>query len=228
MTAGSFCLQKNREKYRHLPKAREDRTVPLVGVVNPFTFGEFTMYEGRSSYTIQSAKVINYFSELREDVLGAYYGFYFLEVANYYAREFNDELEMLKLLYQTMRALTNPHIPDALIRCIYELKILTINGQGPQVFQCVNCGNKAETAVFSAGRGGLVCETCAGEVRDGIRLASSTLYSMQYIESSKVEHLYTFNVKPEILQQLSKVTERLMGLYVDRKFKSLEILETLL
>ena len=65
-------------------------------------------------------------------------------------------------------------------------------------------------------------------MRDGIRLASSTLYSMQYIESSKVEHLYTFNVKPEILQQLSKVTERLMGLYVDRKFKSLEILETLL
>lgn len=161
-------------------------------------------------------------------MLGAYYGFYFLEVANYYAREFNDELEMLKLLYQTMRALTNPHIPDALIRCIYELKILTINGQGPQVFQCVNCGNKAETAVFSVGRGGLVCGTCAGEVRDGIRLAPSTLYSMQYIESSKVEHLYTFNVKPEILQQLSKVTERLMGLYVDRKFKSLEILETLL
>ena len=29
MTAGSFCLQKNREKYRHLPKAREDRTVRL-------------------------------------------------------------------------------------------------------------------------------------------------------------------------------------------------------
>ena len=198
-------LTKEQGKVSAFAKGSRRPNSPLVGVVNPFTFGEFTMYEGRSSYTIQSAKVINYFSELREDVLGAYYGFYFLEVANYYAREFNDELEMLKLLYQTMRALTNP-----------------------QVFQCVNCGNKAETAVFSAGRGGLVCETCAGEVRDGIRLASSTLYSMQYIESSKVEHLYTFNVKPEILQQLSKVTERLMGLYVDRKFKSLEILETLL
>ena len=186
------------------------------------------MYEGRSSYTIQSAKVINDFSELREDVLGAYYGFYFLEIANYYAREFNDELEMLKLLYQTMRALTNPHIPNALIRCIYELKILTINGQGPQVFQCVNCADKTGATVFSAKKGGLVCEACMADVKDGIRLAPSTLYSMQYIESSKVEHLYTFNVKPDILQQLSKVTERLMELYVEKKFKSLEILETLL
>ena len=66
------------------------------------------------------------------------------------------------------------------------------------------------------------------DVKDGIRLAPSTLYSMQYIEGSKVEHLYTFNVKPDILQQLSKVTERLMELYVEKKFKSLEILETLL
>ena len=162
------------------------------------------------------------------DLEAAYYGFYFLEFADYYAVENENATEMLKLLYQSLRALESDAYLNRLVRCIYELKILTINGQGPQVFQCVNCGNKAETAVFSAGRGGLVCETCAGEVRDGIRLASSTLYSMQYIESSKVEHLYTFNVKPEILQQLSKVTERLMGLYVDRKFKSLEILETLL
>ena len=85
----------------------------MVGAVNPFTFGEFTMYEGRSSYTIQSVNVSNYFSELRADVVGAYYGFYFLEVANYYARERNDERELLKLLYQTMRALTNPHLSES-------------------------------------------------------------------------------------------------------------------
>lgn len=82
----------------------------------------------RSSYTIQSVNVSNYFSELRADVVGAYYGFYFLEVANYYARERNDERELLKLLYQTMRALTNPHLPNQLIRYIFELKVLTING----------------------------------------------------------------------------------------------------
>ena len=108
-------LTKEQGKVSAFAKGSRRPNSPLVGVVNPFTFGEFTMYEGRSSYTIQSAKVINYFSELREDVLGAYYGFYFLEVANYYAREFNDELEMLKLLYQTMRALTNPHIPAVLL-----------------------------------------------------------------------------------------------------------------
>ncbi len=221
-------LTKEQGKISAFAKGSRRPNSPLVGAVNPFTFAEFTMYEGRSSYTIQSVNVTNYFSELREDVIGAYYGFYFLEIANYYAKEYSDERELLKLLYQTMRALTNPHIPNQLIRSIFELKALTINGQGPQVFQCVQCGDSTRPAVFSAAKGGLVCNECDGEVRDGMLLDNSTLYTMQYIESSKVEKLYTFNVKQEVLDKLARVMERLMKMYVDKEFKSLEILETLI
>lgn len=221
-------LTKEQGKISAFAKGSRRPNSPLVGAVNPFTFGEFTMYEGRSSYTIQSVNVSNYFSELRADVVGAYYGFYFLEVANYYARERNDERELLKLLYQTMRALTNPHLPNQLIRYIFELKVLTINGQGPQVFQCVQCGDRTRAAVFSAAKGGLVCNECDGEVRDGMFLDGSTLYTMQYIESSTIEKLYTFNVKPEVVEKFGRVMGRLMKMYVDKEFKSLEILETLL
>ena len=131
-------LTKEQGKLAAFAKGSRRPNSPLVGAVNPFTFGEFTMYEGRSSHTIQSVNVLNYFAELREDIMGAYYGFYFLEFANYYTKESNDEREMLKLLYQTMRALTNPHIPNRLIRYIFELKAYCINGEGPEVFQCVS------------------------------------------------------------------------------------------
>lgn len=201
---------------------------PLVGALNPFSFGEFTVYAGRSSYTVQAASISNYFEGLREDIIGAYYGFYFLEFADYYTKEANDESEMLKLLYQTLRALLNPHIPDRLVRCIFELKALTVNGQAPQVFQCVVCGNKDRPAVFSAVKGGLVCGECRGDVIDGMLLDNSTLYSMQYIESSSIGKLYTFTVTDKVLAELEKVMGRLMEVYVGKKFKSLEILETLL
>ena len=201
---------------------------PLVGALNPFSFGEFTVYAGRSSYTVQAASISNYFEGLREDIIGAYYGFYFLEFADYYTKEANDESEMLKLLYQTLRALLNPHIPDRLVRCIFELKALTVNGQAPQVFQCVVCGDKERPAVFSAVKGGLVCGACRGDVIDGMLLDNSTLYSMQYIESSSIGKLYTFTVTDKVLAELEKVMGRLMEVYVGKKFKSLEILETLL
>ena len=220
-------LTKEQGKISAFARGARRPNSPLVGAVNPLAFGEFTMYEGRTSYTIQSASITNYFAELREDVVGAYYGFYFLEVADYYAKEYTDEREMLKLLYQSMRALINPHIPNRLVRRIFELKALTVNGQAPQVFQCVICGDQERPAVFSPAKGGLVCSECSGDVIDGMILDNSTLYSMQYIESTTVVKLYTFTVTENVLAELEKVMDRLMEVYVDRRFKSLEILETL-
>ena len=220
-------LTKEQGKISAFARGARRPNSPLVGAVNPLVFGEFTMYEGRTSYTIQSASITNYFAELREDVVGAYYGFYFLEVADYYAKEYTDEREMLKLLYQSMRALINPHIPNRLVRRIFELKALTVNGQAPQVFQCVICGDQERPAVFSPAKGGLVCSECSGDVIDGMILDNSTLYSMQYIESTPVVKLYTFTVAENVLAELEKVMDRLMEVYVDRRFKSLEILETL-
>ncbi|MGC4019996.1 MAG: DNA repair protein RecO [Muricomes sp.] len=221
-------LTKEQGKIAAFAKGSRRPGSPLAGAVNPFTFGEFTMYEGRSSYTIQSANITNYFPELREDMIGAYYGFYFLEFTNYYTKEFNDEKEMLKLLYQTLKALSNKHIPDRLIRYIFELKAYCINGEGPEVFRCVVCGDKERPAVFSVKKGGLVCCECSRDVIDGVHLDQSVLYSMQYIESSKIEKLYTFNVTEKVLEQLAQVLDRYRDVYVEKRFKSLEILETLL
>ena len=104
---------------------------------------------------------------------------------------------------------------------------VTVNGQAPQVFQCVICGDQERPAVFSPAKGGIVCSECSGDVIDGMILDNSTLYSMQYIESTPVVKLYTFTVAENVLAELEKVMDRLMEVYVDRRFKSLEILETL-
>lgn len=198
---------------------------PLAGAVMPFSFGEFTVYKGRTSHTLMSASISNYFAELRTDMEGACYGFYFVDIASYYAREANDETALLKLLYQTFRALLKPSIPNRLIRYIFELKAITINGEGPQVFQCVCCGSRERASVFSAKRGGLVCDRCRRDVYDAMVLNTSTLHALQYIVGTPVEKLYTFTVSDEVLRELGMVSERYMDVYVDKKFKSLEILE---
>ena len=114
-------LTKEQGKISAFARGARKPNSPLVGAVNPFTFGQFTLYAGRSSYTIQSVHVENYFSELRDDIIAAYYGFYFMEYAMYFTKEANDEREMLKLLYQTLKALTNPKIPNRLIRYVFVL-----------------------------------------------------------------------------------------------------------
>lgn len=228
-------LTKERGRISAFAKGARKPTSPLVSATNPFVFGKFTLYAGRNSYTVVHAEVQNYFSELRVDIEGAYYGFYFLEIASYYTREGNDETEMLKLLYQTLRALTKKTIDYRLIRCIFELKAMTIQGEGPQVFQCLICGKDkfehVETdVIFSARKGGMVCKECmsrSGEYDKGTPLDESTIYAMQFIVCSSITKLYTFAVDEKVLNRLTKILKQYMEQYIDKKFKSLEMLNVI-
>ena len=130
-----IVLTKERGKITVFARGARRQNSPLLAVCNSFVFGEFSVYEGRSSYNLMQAKARNYFHELSADFSGACYGFYFCELTEYYTREANDELPMLKLLYQSLRALGNASIPDELIRYIFELKTLVVNGECPVTFE---------------------------------------------------------------------------------------------
>lgn len=101
----------------------------LMGVSRPFTFGQFSLYEGRDAYTLKSAEITNYFEELVQDMEGTCYGSYFLELADYYARENMDGTGFLKLLYQSLRALLKPALNNVLVQRVFELKAMVLNGE---------------------------------------------------------------------------------------------------
>ena len=126
-------LTKEKGKISAFARGARKPNSRLLAATNPFSFGEFKLYAGRNSYTVMDAAISNYFEGLREDFEGAYYGMYFLEVADYYTRENNDEAEMLKLLYQSLRALLHENLDDRLVRAVYECKAMAVNGEFPGV-----------------------------------------------------------------------------------------------
>ncbi len=101
----------------------------LMASSAPFVFGTFALYEGRDAYSLVSVDVQNYFREITEDMEAACYGSYFLEFADYYGRENLEAVETLKLLYQSLRALLKNAIPNRLVRAVFELKLMEINGE---------------------------------------------------------------------------------------------------
>ena len=201
---------------------------PLIAGTRPFSFGKFSIYQGKGSYTVNSIEISNYFPEISQNFEGAYYGFYLLELADYFGREFVDGEETLKLLYQSLRALINKNIDNRLVRCIYELKIFQINGVYPIVSECVECGGKEELSVFSQSNQGVLCIECRSKAIDGKLLNTSTLYTMQYILSSPVEKLFTFKVSDIVLGELSDIMKNYLKQHLDKKLKSLEILENII
>jgi DNA repair protein RecO (recombination protein O) len=229
-------LTKEQGKISAFAKGARKQSSAFLACSQPFSFGEFTLYAGRSSYNVLSAEITNYFPELREDFEGLCYGLYFCEFADYLTKENNDEKDILKLLYQSLRALVKKTVAVPLIRAIFELKIISLNGEAPQVFECVKCEqnySKIESSGtggihrFSPECGGILCEACKGYDRNAFRINTSTLYAMQYIISKEIEKLYTFKVTDEVLGELQRCIKLHLGHYIDHEFKALEMLRTL-
>lgn len=220
-------LTKERGKITAFARGARRQNSTLLAAANPFVFGTFQLYEGRSAYNLAQANVKNYFTELANEQPGVYYGFYFLEFADYYGREESDESQMINLLYASLRALLRPSLDDRLVQRIFELKTLAINGEYPQVFSCNACESRENLAGISLRARAAYCSSCARLAPDFRAVSPSALYTMQYVITAPIERLYTFTVTPEVLREFSDLVERYVKRYVEKRFKSLEILSVM-
>lgn len=130
-----LILTKEYGKISAFARGARKPTSMLVAAANPFAFGQFDLYEGKSSFQVTAFYAQHYFRELAADPESAYYGFYFLELCDYYAREFTDERETLALLYQSLKALVHKKISNRLVRRVFELRLMRINGELPSAEQ---------------------------------------------------------------------------------------------
>lgn len=190
-------LTKERGKITAFARGARKPNSLLMGPANAFAFGTFTVYEGRNAYTLVQAEITNYFMDVREDFTAACYGCYFMEVAEYYTRENLDGSMVLNLLYASLRALMNEKLDKELIRTIFEMKAMVLNGEYPY------------------------------ETANDPSLQESTRYALNYVLQSPIQKLYTFTLKPEIQKEFRRVQDYYNQRNIDRKFKSLEILKVM-
>lgn len=220
-------LTKEKGKITVFARGARKSSNALAGKTNPFSFGNFLIGSGSSAYYLKQAEIINYFMEMGQDYERNCYGCYFLEFADYYSREDTEGLQMLKLLYQSLRALLKDSIPNRLVQNIFELKAMVINGEYPEVFTCMSCQKELSEGYFSVFRGGVYCPACHKNITDGMYIDGSLLYAMQYIITAKIEKLYTFVLKEDISKNFNRIMINYRRHYIDNEFKSLALLEEL-
>ncbi len=171
MPVGDFdkritILTKERGKITAFARGARRPNSQLMAGSNPFSFGEFELFEGKSAYSLSKVTISNYFR-----------------------------------------------------RAVFELKAITINGEGPSLFSCIHCHSREGLNVFSARRGGVFCDNCGTQVQ-GRHILSDTLYTMQYIVSADITKLYTFAVSDDVLEELRSIMKEYLSIYVHHDFKS--------
>ena len=193
-----ILLTKECGKITAFARGARKPTSTLLAATGAFNFGVFSLFPGRTAYTLASADIRNYFTALKGDLDGSFYGSYFMEFAGYYGRENLDASAMINLLYVSLKALENPLIPDLLVRYIFEIRLMMINGEFPQ------------------------------DVAQDASLLESTRYTLQFILSSPIRSLYSFNVTEPVLKEIIRVQDPIRSRLIDTRMKSLDILESMI
>lgn len=219
-------LTRERGKITAFAKGARKPNSPYLGISEPFNFGTFTLLEGFDAYRLVGAEIKDYFPDVKNDIEGICYGTYFCDVLEYLSVEGVGDVNMLNLLYISLKALTKNEIPNRLVRRIFELKVLVYDGEAMETFTCVKC-NKQDLAAFYLSGNGLVCKHCAKQLQSPYYLSESAVYTLQYIISAAPNKLYTFQVSEEVLEEVEHVMEQYFSVHVTKKFNSLGILNSL-
>lgn len=218
-------LTKERGKITAFAKGARKPGSPYLGVSEPFNFGTFSVMEGFDAYRFLGADIKEYFTDVKNDIEGICYGTYFCDVLEYFCVEGIGDIHILNLLFVTLKALAKPEIPNPLIRRIFELKALALEGEGMAAFSCVRCGQEKVLA-FDLPADGLICEKCL-EQHAGQRISESSVYTLQYILSASLDKLYHFHVTDAVFSEIDGVIQAYFEHHVTKKFKSLQILSSL-
>lgn len=196
-------LTKEGGRFSAFAKGARRPKSPLSAVTEPFCFGEYYVFCGRDSYSIEEVRIHNFFPELRRDLDKLYLGMYFCEVADYFTREGMSAGDELELLYRSLLALSVPDIPTELTRRIYELRMLAVSGYAPYYDKKISAWREGERTW---------------------NISDSTSYAIGQILTRPIKNLYQFTVSEAVLSELSRCIGTFFEKNVDRKFRSIELL----
>ncbi len=202
---------------------------PLTAPCQLLAYGEFTLFEYRSMYTVNEAHAIELFASLRRDLQKLSLGTYFAQAAELLSQEDLPNPELLSLVLNSLYALSKLDVPESLVKSVFELRGACIAGYAPDLYGCHKCGHPLPDR-FDLSEGRLECEGCRDHSSDGIRMPVShgALEAMHYITTCDSKKLFSFMAGEETLEQISGIAESYLSTQLERGFSTLDFYKSLL
>lgn len=184
-------------------------------------YGQFTLVRGKNLYTLRGAATLESFYGVSGNIGKLALATYLCDITHTFVAEASIEPDILRLLLNTLYLLANKDRPLALIKAVYELRLLALAGFGVETRSCVRCGRQGANAGFSVQEGGTVCGLCLSAASDGLQLPSGALAAMDYILHQPIERIFSFEVPREVFEVVANLAQGLVLLHAERDFYSL-------
>ncbi len=203
-----------------------------MATTQQFCYGRYTIGERSNRFTIQEVVLEETFYDLRADLGRAALASYICEVVSYTGTE-QPDVDLLRLVLNTLYALSNGMYPCGRIKSVFELRMACLLGFMPDIDGCSVCGNATGDMILHIPQGNLICHECretvaardareAYEGRESVALMTAgVLDAMRYIIHAPLERIFSFKLEENDERLLATACEGYLLWHVDRTFSSL-------
>ena len=178
-------------------------------------FGEYLLFKGSSTYTMNSCETIEMFYNIRIDLDKLETASNITKIIQDVTYENQNTYKILQLYLNTLYVIANTDLEFKFITSIFKLRLMNLLGYTPRLDKCVECGEEC-TQAFSFKDNGLKCSNCAKQDTGTIEISESTKNALKYINIAPAKKLFSFNISDENKKQLEIIAK----LYTNEKLES--------
>ena len=177
-------------------------------------FGDYMLFKGSSTYTLNSCETIELFYNIRTDLNKLEVAVNITKMIQDVTDENQNTYKIMQLYLNTLYVLANTEKDILFTQAIFKIKLLSLLGFTPRVEKCCICGEKTITH-FSLKDSGVKCTNCSLQDTGTIEISVSTWQALRYIILAPAKKLYSF----EISQENQKQLELIAKLYANDKLE---------
>ena len=136
---------------------------PLMASAQPFTYGEYVLYQAKGRATVTSFQLIDSFYTIREDYDRLRCAACMLEILHIQAVEGEAAGKLFLLLARSLKRLCYLPLEPRAVTAAFLLMDAALSGWRPQLGACVGCGRPLrpdEPVWLDVEAGGLRCRDC--------------------------------------------------------------------
>ena len=218
------ALTRKRGVIRAFVRGAQNIKNPKCGATRLLCYSDISVYEGREKYIIDSAESKEMFIALRNDVGAMSLAQYFCQLCFELCPSEVPADEFLQAVLNSLYMLCKGNKPHALVKAVFELRLLSLAGYMPDLLCCTSCGKfEAEEMYFSVNDGVLFCGDCKNKISGkAVMTGLSVTAAMRHAIYAEPKQMFSFNIAEPSLLLFAQTAEDYVLSRLNKKLPALD------
>jgi len=182
-------------------------------------FGEYMLFKGNNTYTLNSCDTIEIFYNIRTDLDKLEYAAHINKIVQDVTDENQNTYKILQLYLNTLYVISETDLDLEFVLSVFKLRLLCLLGFTPIIQKCTNCKKEENLMYFSLKDNGMKCSVCSKQDTGTIEISEATKKAIEYIVLAPAKKIYSFKISEDAKKQLAMISKLYTDIKLEKEYK---------